>query len=454
MDICRFRDIGRAGNRVELFFSVDGSSIINKIGSDGNYHANVNLEYFLQKLEGNDSTAMGGDNLRMDWPEGRWPSDTSKTKINSSLYLTIPKRLAPGTYVLRGYAEDKNSQRKSYQKSTYTFEVPAYEPLEFSFSDIKWISARNAGKGTQSLERGGIPLINNDIFHNPDSLLFFQQIYNVNQLVGDQVFFIRSRLLRDDQYLGNYRTEDQSREPLSMLVSGESKRGSSNAFLNEFDIRDLKTGYYYLQVEVLENKDDRTALESYKKKFYVHNSRIDLELGTFSRETDIFNEYDEEELDYYLSTLIHTANSQERNFIKVLNDYEQKKNYLYSFFEKRRKADQSVLALWKKHILTLKFVNSKYPSRKRAGWETDRGRVVLKYGLPSDIELKTNEANMLPHEIWYYDRLGVQTNVMFVFYENDMVSGESYLLHSSKYGEKSNTRWRSQLSLQNNARRN
>ncbi|MDW3647353.1 MAG: GWxTD domain-containing protein [Bacteroidia bacterium] len=448
MDICRFREITRAGNLVELYFSIDGNSIVNKKGPDGNFHANVDLSYFLQKVNGRDSIPVGGDNVNMDWPDGRWPEDTSQSTLANSLYLTLPKRLKPGEYVLRGFAEDKNSSKRSYQMSTYSFEVPEYPSLGFSFSDIKWISARTSGRGSGS-DRGGIPLINNDIFVNPDSLVFFQQLYNMNTLVGNNKFFIRCRLMRDDQYLMGYRAEIQSRTPFPFSIPGQTRKGSSNAFLNQLNIRSLKTGYYYLQVEVLENEDDKIPIQRYRKKFFVHNSRIDLELGAFSRETDIFNEYDEEELDYFLSTLVHTANSQEKNFIKVLNDYEQKKNYLYSFFEKRRKADQSVLALWEKHLLTLKYVNSKYPSKSREGWETDRGRITLKYGIPSDIEVRTDERNLLPHEIWKYDRLGVQTNVIFVFYESDLTSGEYFLLHSSKYGEKSNAQWRSLLNIQN-----
>lgn len=455
MDICRFREITRTGNSIELLFSVDGSSIINEKGTDGKFYANVSLEWYLQKLDGRDSLPVGSDKVILDWPEDSRPTDTSETTVSNSLYMVEPLILDPGNYVLRGYAEDGNSIKPSSALSTYAFEVPDYGPLEFSFSDIKWISSIDdlSSKATAA-ERskingrgGGVPLINNDTFFNPDTLIFHQQFYNVNGLIGDDdSFFLRSRLLRGDRYLSGYSTDEQSREPRILRVDG--KKRSYNAFLSQIHIRDLKSGFYFLQVEVLNKK--KGPLKTYKKKFYVYNSRIDLELGAFSRETDIFNEYDEEELDYYLGTLVHTANSQEKNFIKVLNEYEQKKNYQYSFFEKRRKADQTVLALWKNYLLSLKFVNSKYNSLLREGWETDRGRVTLKYGLPSDIEVKSLEPNLLPHEIWYYDRLGVQTNVIFVFFENDMKSGEYYLLHSSKYGEKSNTRWRSQLTLQNN----
>ena len=222
------------------------------------------------------------------------------------------------------------------------------------------------------------------------------------------------------------------------------KDASTFSFQEEFNIQDLKSNIYYLQIEIL--NDQNRPVKTYKKKFFVYNSRIEMELENFNRETDLFNEYTEKELDNYLKTLIYYATDQERNFLKVLATYEQKKNYLYSFFEKRRNsADQKVLSLWKGHLAALKYVNEHFGSTFREGWETDRGRIFLQYGIPNDVERFPAEQGIIPYEIWYYDRLGVQTNVIFVFYDYDLASNEYPLLHSSKYGEISNPRWKSQL---------
>ena len=91
----------------------------------------------------------------------------------------------------------------------------------------------------------------------------------MNGLLEREEFFIRSSLLRGDQYLDGYSTEDQRREPYLFSVKGESEKGAYNAFLNQIKIRDLKTGHYILQVEVLEVvKDKKIPVKTYKKKFF------------------------------------------------------------------------------------------------------------------------------------------------------------------------------------------
>jgi GWxTD domain-containing protein len=44
-------------------------------------------------------------------------------------------------------------------------------------------------------------------------------------------------------------------------------------------------------------------------------------------------------------------------------------------------------------------------STNRAGWETDRGRIYVTYGEPTDIERHPFELNSRPYEIWYYANL-------------------------------------------------
>ncbi|MCB0846455.1 MAG: GWxTD domain-containing protein, partial [Bacteroidetes bacterium] len=114
--------------------------------------------------------------------------------------------------------------------------------------------------------------------------------------------------------------------------------------------------------------------------------------------------------------------------------------------EKRKKdPSQEVSALWNGHLLALDYVNQQYKSTFREGWQTDRGRVFLKYGIPQDVERFPAEANLIPYEIWRYNRLGAQTNVIFIFFDQDLSSNEYVLLHSTKYGEVNNPRWREQL---------
>ncbi|MCF7811471.1 GWxTD domain-containing protein [bacterium] len=61
----------------------------------------------------------------------------------------------------------------------------------------------------------------------------------------------------------------------------------------------------------------------------------------------------------------------------------------------------------------INFANANLSSN-REGWETDRGRIIVIYGRPTEIEKRTNENNTVEYEIWYYSHL----NRQFVFVDD------------------------------------
>lgn len=53
----------------------------------------------------------------------------------------------------------------------------------------------------------------------------------------------------------------------------------------------------------------------------------------------------------------------------------------------------------------IKRANTLFSGGHKAGWETDAGRIFIRFGPPNDIEKVENSENLLPHEIWtYYDK--------------------------------------------------
>ncbi|MEO0472394.1 MAG: GWxTD domain-containing protein, partial [Bacteroidota bacterium] len=157
------------------------------------------------------------------------------------------------------------------------------------------------------------------------------------------------------------------------------------------------------------------------------------------------------ELDEFIKTLRYRSTQQEIDFARALESVDQKKNFLYSFLAKRKSSpEQEVEALWAGHLAALNYVNDQFKSSIRPGWQTDRGRVFLQYGIPNDVERFPAESYSVPYEIWRFNRLGAQSNVVFVFFDPDLATSDYPLLHSNKYGELNQPRWRTML--QNNGR--
>ncbi len=83
--------------------------------------------------------------------------------------------------------------------------------------------------------------------------------------------------------------------------------------------------------------------------------------------------------------------------------------------------------LMDEYYLRIEYANENF-STNREGWETDRGRIYVIYGPPTDIERHPFEANSRPYEIWYYSQIARR----FVFV--DYTGFGDYTLASPEWG--------------------
>ncbi|MBN1894945.1 GWxTD domain-containing protein, partial [bacterium] len=78
---------------------------------------------------------------------------------------------------------------------------------------------------------------------------------------------------------------------------------------------------------------------------------------------------------------------------------------------------------------------------RQEGWTTDRGRVLIQYGMPDEIDRSVFEAETKPYEVWTYQR---ERLYLFVFGDVNG-NGQYILLHSNKEEEIRNENWLSLL---------
>ena len=120
--------------------------------------------------------------------------------------------------------------------------------------------------------------------------------------------------------------------------------------------------------------------------------------------------------------------------------YEMKQNYFASFWQSRYGVD--AIAQWNKYRALVYEAEQKYGTKIRRGYETDMGRVFIKYGRPNDIDERLNQQATYPYIIWHYYKAKNQSNVMFVFYNSTAVNQDFELIHSTMQGEITNTNWK------------
>ena len=122
--------------------------------------------------------------------------------------------------------------------------------------------------------------------------------------------------------------------------------------------------------------------------------------------------------------------------------------FIYNYFQSVNKKDPG--KAWKEFAVEIKEVNKLFNTSTTAGYETDRGKMYLRYGAPSEIVTVENESGTLPYEIWQYNTLKEKTgkevaNAMMLFYKKSETTITYTLLHTTIQGEIHNIGWRSFL---------
>ncbi|RJP67956.1 MAG: GWxTD domain-containing protein [Ignavibacteriales bacterium] len=201
------------------------------------------------------------------------------------------------------------------------------------------------------------------------------------------------------------------------------------------------TGVYTLIVEL---KDTSSALSvSQVKKFYLFNpgivdtaSQLALITGNMSSE---FSVMEEDELNRYFDYSKYLATQEDINTWKKIHTEEGKKEYLNNFWlSKNKNSGIDDKGFQMEYFRRLEIANERYTTMQRQGWKSDKGRIYMIYGEPSEIQRYPNEPDMKPYEIWNYNM--IDNGVIFVF-ANLEGYGEYSLIHSTKRGELSDEKW-------------
>ena len=154
------------------------------------------------------------------------------------------------------------------------------------------------------------------------------------------------------------------------------------------------------------------------------------------------------ELRYSLKAI---ASNVDAGSVEVLNlviknrDVEAQRRYLYSFWAG---IDKNPEEAYTRYMEVARAVDETYKSAFGYGFETERGRIFMKYGKPSNVITVENEPSAPPYEIWFYDKVPgdrPQSDVKFLFYNPSLAGGNYQLLHSTCIGEVSNPAWEVEL---------
>ncbi|WP_095511374.1 GWxTD domain-containing protein [Rubrivirga marina] len=213
----------------------------------------------------------------------------------------------------------------------------------------------------------------------------------------------------------------------------------------QIDVSTLPSGIYYLRLVALNEANEAVAEQS--KRFFVINPDVaPVATGdAMSFEETLYGAMGEEEL---LQNLAHArviATGREEAQMAALTTDEERRAFLAAFWATRDEDGvPSVNEARQNFYNRLRVVTQRFSEFGQEPYQTDRGRIFLTYGPPTEIDRRPFEAGMLQHEIWRYDNIPGEGQAFFVFV--DRYSSDRYeLIHSDVTGEVSIPNWEAQL---------
>ena len=343
--------------------------------------------------------------------------------------------LKPDKYTFDLELVDLNNENSEVIKLSEAIEVTDYN-TKLGFSDVQFIETFGKAEKTNEFTKSGYnitPLVSNHLPLEIIKMAYYSELYQSNK-AGESFLMI--------QFIQDYETSQQLRKYAKM-----SKVESAEVIpiLNVFNIEELPSGKYNL---VLQLKDKNNIVIAEKKTFFTRENPTQFDVNNFLSSdisSTFVNQYPDSLMIEYINCLYPIASNLEASIINRSDsvNFEMKKRFFYSFWKDRNENNPE--EEWLTYKSNVNKVEKLFSSQILHGYETDRGRIYLKFGAPNSRSERPSEPSSYPYEIWHYHVVQGQRDRRFVFYTKDIATNDFQLIHSDAIGEVNNYRWQTYI---------
>lgn len=419
----------------ETYLSVDGNSVKFVKNDNGKYQGIIEITMIFKQ----------GDTIRkfsrydLYSPEKDDTLDLNFQFIDQQRYP-----LKNGEYGLNVFIRDKNRNEEGYR---------AFIPVSVNYpvdkaclSGIELVESYKKTEETNILSKSGYDLIPymTDFYPETSSkLIFYCEVYNTHKIQGEGSRFLLSYWIESFE----------SGKPFNeMIVNSRESGREVIPLLREFDISKLPSGNYNLVVSLKDQQNQEIASD--KIFFQRSNPSVEYDLTSVSvinvNETFISSVTRIDSMQYYIKSLKPISTQLEVQYAQTLLKNKEMlpmQQYFYNFWNSRNNIHPE--QEWKTYLTNVKMVEETFGTKIKRGFESDRGRIYLKYGSPNtitDVPYETSSLDgegTVPYQIWHFYNIPKQGSRKFVFYCPELSTNDYELIHSDAIGEISNYNWQS-----------
>lgn len=419
---------------IELYFSVNQRDL-KYTGSVNNFTGQANIEISI--FDKSKGKVVFDDFFGLQSKV----NDTVKTAINNKLIGQQNFTLSPGEYLIKIIGSDFNNPVKCDTQS-FPVTVPVFDNSKTSMSEIELsTNIINSTDKKSIFYKYGL-----EVTPNPDAL-FGMNLTSVSYYL--EVYNIKKDFTGDSNYIIAAVTDLSNNILLKTTKYEESK---SDAFVETgtLKIDSLDKGVYFLKIKLLDSLTGKYIEK--EKKFFIYNKSKLSSTNQNDEKNYLLSEYKTmtpEKLEDEYNKSIYIRTTPEKNEYDKLKNIDEKRKFMFNFWRKRSYNPNSLLNEYKtEYFKKVNEANMLYKQGFIEGWKSDRGRIYITYGKPSEIESHPNEADSKGYEIWTYE--SIQGGAVCVFAEREIGSGTYYIVHSTIRGELRNDDWETVVGIQKN----
>lgn len=448
MDQASYR-YDESGSLLDFYVSFEAKNLPFAQSATGVWEAQVPFRWMLRKrvVVGGQVTneVVKQDAMRLSFAI----SDTASVTRNSVFTEKFMELVQPGEYELVGKVLADPTKGIAENEIVKQISVRNYKgDARMELSDLLLASQIEVqAPENDPFRKNGLsvrPNVGRLFGNGANRLYFYIEAYHVDRIKVDPASTTYTVL--------TYISNANAAVPLPNFQSKTTRKlVQDDVLMGSYDIAQLPSGTYYLRVALLNENNEASGEQSVR--FHVYNPNVVVQQVQVDPEEEFlsspyYNMTEAEvsqELEYVEVIISMTEERQIRN----LKTLEAKRRWIYDFWKMHDPNPNTLVNEYRNEYYELiRIANERFSNKFMKGWKTDRGRTILKYGMPSSTEPHLYDREYVPYEYWEYQNIPGEGRAEFVF--ADIGGFKEYeLIHATVTGAVKNDNWRAKLRRSN-----
>lgn len=421
--------------RLNLSWAFSTQDVSKSNLGDSNYQVGLQFSFKLINLKNRKIE------LAKTW-DYNFDIHSTNLKISDDLFGQKTFDIKVDEYKVELYVKDMFDYNSIYSNS-FEINLDKFTTNIYNISDISLIYLSESVLNSKTKWDEVYRRFDNFILPNT-----YKEVYGDNPPIN--IYFELYKNLEDSLY-ENVKYQISILDAAKNIIQSEDEKidwdKDTKINIKKLSPDQMPSGVYYIDVSLiaLNNKGRlRTICNKSKKFYYINNSKKAIGTKKFVEsmkfEESPFAALDEESTQIEYEQLSYILSPIEKEEYSYLTELKAKQRALFKYWTNRDpNPNTKINEKFVEYQKLIDYANHYFAFGNKEGWQTERGRIVLKYGMPTErVVYPSKGMDQKGAEEWLYAEI---MGGVYFFFVDVMSNGNFTLVHSTMTGEIFNSAW-------------